>query len=83
MEILCEVHQKPMKQNSRGVYCSTPVRKTPDGKNVLEWCTWKPAQSSTPERQQLEAKVLANMNNKLDQVLADLAQIKGDLANRP
>ena len=61
-----------MKQNSKGYYCSTPMTKSPDGKTVLTWCTWKPAPdggNGRPERQQLEANVLTIIDKKLNQIL--------------
>lgn len=68
-----------MKQNSRGYFCSTPVRKSPDGKTVLEWCTWKPSKTATPERQQLEGQVLASINLKIDKVLEGQARIEAKI----
>ena len=62
----CEVHQKKeMRQNKKGWYCPTPVRKSPDGKEVLEWCTWKPA---TQETEGLQSKALAQMQAQLTRI---------------
>ena len=76
MSQICEVHDKEMKQNSKGWYCATPTKRTPDGKTVLEWCTWKPSKEATPERQELEGRVLASMNLKLDKIMETLEFLK-------
>ena len=82
--MICEVHDKEMKQNSRGWFCSTPVRKSPDGKTVLEWCTWKPSQqprtpSQVNQREELTGQVLASINLKIDKVLEGQARIEAKI----
>ena len=82
--MFCEIHpNKEMKQNKRGWYCSTPIKRSEDGTQVLEWCQYKPAKVASPERQQLEGKVLTLLDNKMDKIITMLEQITGDLANRP
>lgn len=45
--MLCAIHKKEMKVNARGFYCSTPMTKSADGTEVLEWCQWKPGVEAT------------------------------------
>lgn len=44
--VMCPVHGKMLKENARGSYCPTPIRKSPDGQTVIEWCKWKPGMTS-------------------------------------
>lgn len=39
--MICGIHNKEMKQNKKGWYCSTPIEKNPDG-TVAKWCDFKP-----------------------------------------
>lgn len=70
-----------MKQNSKGWYCSTPVRKSPDGKTVLDWCDYKPGNPpkgsgspSTPNGAQSLA--LVELSRKADKILEGQLEIK-------
>lgn len=48
----CPTHQKPMKRGKGGSYfCATPISKSPDGSTVLEWCSYKPGEVTTPQNQ--------------------------------
>jgi len=53
---ICEIHNKEMRQNSKGYFCSTPIEKSPDGKTVIKWCTYKPEMGSTATNPAIEAK---------------------------
>ena len=75
--MICPEHQKEMRQNSKGYFCPTPIKKSPDGKTVLEWCKWKPEKSATPEREQLEGKVLMAINTKLDKLIEMVSRLHG------
>ena len=74
---ICPTHEKEMRQNSKGYFCPTPTKKSPDGKTVLEWCQYKPPRESTPERQELEGKVLASINNKMDKLIEMVSRLHG------
>src|SRR5688572_3932433 len=44
-EVVCALHKKPMRYNARyGWSCPTPLKKSQDGKTVIEWCCWKPGE---------------------------------------
>ena len=40
--MICAIHNKEMKKNAKGWYCSTPITFSADKSKVLEWCQYKP-----------------------------------------
>lgn len=52
--MICGIHNKEMKQNARGWYCATPIEKSANGKTVLKWCDFKPAEEAAVGQKRVE-----------------------------
>lgn len=42
--MICPIHNKPLKVGQFGLFCPTPIERSPDGKVVTKWCSYKPGQ---------------------------------------
>lgn len=81
----CEIHNKPMKQNRKGWYCSTPIEKDANG-NVTRWCEYKPAkapitpafQSNVPKPPDATISLLEDIRHLLQEI-NDKVTGKGDI----
>ena len=79
--MICETHKTEMREGKYGPYCATPVRKSDDGTQVLEWCQFGQKPKSAKSNAQSEA--LVTIIKKLDTIQQMLASIGGTLPPPP
>ena len=79
--MICETHKTEMREGKYRPYCSTSVRKSDDGTQVLEWCQFGQKPKSAKSNAQSEAMI--TIIKKLDTIQQMLSSLGGTLPPPP